>query len=374
MPSSSRKPNLYGMTSTNSNRTDSNLWGKNQFNSTFPLALCLKLRDDNIKPVYVALKSEGVNRNRIIADDTLIDLGEVIGEQKDDKDLFYSFEEKFKAYTKFFRNVSVSEKIDLVVLKKGKQLNPLEIKLTVVPDSITSKKQEDEWAPELVIRPVTSAYAIMGIAYQLHKASYKKLKEDVIGSLENIYKAISDWKNVVEILKHKEALADALKHALEIVYPVQRPFLLQPIWRTQGQSAILSEQCFDVFVWSDAAVVSIPTQRLAESTGGKVSRPLREIARHVRALYNLLTTEHFNYTETYGGEMTLGHQTDKAFAISGEKTRKYLAHPRLTKPYYNRSILNDIILGNGYEELRPERRFDAAVVRHFLTHNKQPRN
>ncbi len=62
MPSSS-SVSLYGITPSNSNRHGADLWGKNQFNSTFPLALCLYMRDSNIPPVAV------IERNgRIVTD------------------------------------------------------------------------------------------------------------------------------------------------------------------------------------------------------------------------------------------------------------------------------------------------------------------
>ena len=38
---SDRVPTLYGISEKNSSRFGKSLWGKNQFNSTFPLALSL---------------------------------------------------------------------------------------------------------------------------------------------------------------------------------------------------------------------------------------------------------------------------------------------------------------------------------------------
>ena len=47
------KPSLYGITPKNSNRTGEALWGKNQFNSAFPLSLCLYMRDKGMSPIAV---------------------------------------------------------------------------------------------------------------------------------------------------------------------------------------------------------------------------------------------------------------------------------------------------------------------------------
>jgi len=59
--------------------------------------------------------------------------------------------------------------------------------------------------------------------------------------------------------------------------------------------------------------------------------------------------------------MSLGNQTDKEFAISGNKTHKYMACDRLTKPIIHKNQIKNIILGGGQKWLSPERRFDAII-------------
>ena len=48
-----KKPGLYGISA--SNRTNMDLWGKNQFNSSFPIALACYMRDHGFKAVYLML-------------------------------------------------------------------------------------------------------------------------------------------------------------------------------------------------------------------------------------------------------------------------------------------------------------------------------
>ena len=108
---------------------------------------------------------------------------------------------------------------------------------------------------------------------------------------------------------------------------------------------------------------------LSEYEGGKASQPirlLRETARHVRALYDILTKGDYNYNQIYKG-MALGAQTDKSFAVNGSNTYKYLRHERLNKPALPRDVLHQIIMNGGEHELKPERRFDAAVLNYHLT-------
>ena len=49
-------PKLYGI--ANSNRNGAQLWGKNQFNSTFPASLACYMRDATIPAVYLTLMDQ----------------------------------------------------------------------------------------------------------------------------------------------------------------------------------------------------------------------------------------------------------------------------------------------------------------------------
>ncbi len=315
------------------------------------------MRDNQHFPICV-VSQEG----EIITDDQLWDMSEVIGYAS--QDLHFSFEEKFNPYVSLSRNAT--DKIDLVVSVDGTQSIPLEIKLTVVPDSATAQKSEKYWAPEIVVRPVSSAYAMMGVANSLMRPEHINLKEQVVEALKKSYNKISDWSNASELLQNSTSLIDALSIALNIAENIQKPFLVQPIWRTKGQSLRLCDSCFDVFIWSDVAVMKVPVDESENrSIATKVSRPLREVARFVRSLYDLLVTGDYDYTGIYKG-MSLGRQTDKSYALSGQKSVKYLQHSRLHYPLLTRDVLRELILNHGELKLKPERRFDAAVLSHFV--------
>lgn len=337
---------LYGITSANSSRAATGLWGKNQFNSTFPLALCLWMRDQDLAPVTVQVASGG-----IVTDDGAWSMTEVIG-----RDAFYEFEAQFPPFARYSRDVS--DNIDVVIYVDGVPLRPLEVKLTVVPDSSTVSRAPTEWAPEMVMRPVSSAHAMMSVAASLF--ADRATRDSVIERLRPAFNSVENWDNATEIVQHYASLRDALGDALRMVATagLQRPFLLQPLWRTVGQTFVLASDCFDVFVWSDAAVMYVPVDQ--PSASGSVSRTMRETARHVRALYDLLQTGDCSYSSIYKG-MPLGNQTDKAFSLSGRKNLQYLTHTRLLKPSVPREVLCELILDGGEHELKPERRFDAAV-------------
>ena len=312
------------------------------------------MRDEGIDPVSVMLHG-----NRIEATDNGWKMWEVVG--KSNENPCYQFETLFDPYAGFSRNEV--DNIDLIVLFDGIPSKPLEIKLTVVPDSGTAKKKESEWAPEIVMRPVSSAYAMMGVAKSLLRTGNESIKDTVINAIKPAYNRISSWANESEIIRHSEFIQQALNDVLATVGSLQLPFLLQPIWRTKGQSLELCDQCFDVFVWSDVAVMGIPAKEYAVSK--TMTRAFREMARHVRSLYDILQTGDYDYSGTYKG-MSHGHQTDKSFAISGNKSIRYLKHDRLFTPVLQRSVLYELILNGEESELKPERRFDSAVQAHMI--------
>ena len=283
-------------------------------------------------------------------------------------DIYYSFETSFEPFSAYSRNKV--DKIDLVVSVDGKPAWPLEIKLTVVPDSATSKKKKENWAPEIVIRPVSSAHAMMSIANSLLKHKNTQLKDKVFKAIKPAYNGVTDWENASEVLQSARQIHSALRDALRISEPVQRPFLMQPMWHTVGQSSELAQQCFDVFVWSDVAVLGAPMLAYDPDSRRPVTRAFREVARHVRSLCDILQGGDYDYTGIYK-RMSHGNQTDKAFAMGGNQSIEFLKHKRLRSPILPLKALYDLVISGGEAELKPERRFDAAVKTHMTNHPAQ---
>ena len=148
------------------------------------------MRDNGLDPVAVVSK-EG----KVKAVDDVWSMSEVVGGKEDSP--HFHFEESFDPYVQFSRNQV--DKIDLVVAVDGKHSIPLEVKLTVVPDNSTSTKEEKDWAPEMVMRPVSSAHAMMGVASSLMDPNNEETKSLVLDVLRPAYNKISTWTNVAEI-------------------------------------------------------------------------------------------------------------------------------------------------------------------------------
>ena len=342
-------PALYGI--LNSNRSGDDLWGKNQFNSTFPISLCCYMRDQGISPIYIAVDEKGSTSAR----NNALTFDDVFGTVDAGDSIHFAFESVFEPLRHFLYDDLPS--IDVVIKDRLDSFRKaLEIKLTVVPDSSTVGKPEEEWCSELVVRPVSSAYA----ALQLCRAMSDQQREVIRGLIEPTASQIQNWDNVAEILAYNKRILDALGRAIPICVELQSPYLIQPIWKTEGKTGVLARQCFDVFVWSDLSVFKLPIDLAAREGRKDATRHVREAARHLRCFYEVLTRGKMTYEHIYGG-MSLGKQTDKSFSISGVTTIQYMRHPHLRHPRFDATVLRHLILHGGENKLSPERRFDATV-------------
>lgn len=340
---------LYGI--FQSNRTGADLWGKNQFNSTFPASLCCYMRDNGIKPVYVHTDADF----KTYASDTNLTFDDVFNTTAANEDISFLFESNFQPYTDYLHDTL--DHTDLVTNVKGVDKRPLEIKLTVLPDSTTSRHDDEAmWGSELVIRPDSISYACLGVYTNLkaHATTIRDLLEPTAIKIES-------WENSRDILNHADEILTTLTKFFRSYHSYQVPFLVQPVWKTKGKSPELDDNAFDVFVWSDFALLKLAVdQAQNESNRTSVSRYLRSAARTIRALSDLFVTNKIHIARIFR-QMALGNQTDKEFALNGSVTRNYMQHARLVKPKLKKELLKEIILNGGEKMLSPERRFDATI-------------
>jgi hypothetical protein len=337
------EPSLYGI--AHSNRDKADFWGKNQFNSSFPISLACYMRDHNLKPVYIRLN------DKLETETIEIDFNDVFRSSLPNNKLYFSFESKFEPYQVYSHDDI--QGIDLVVKDtSGNFLAPLEIKLTVIPDSATKDAPSARWGSELVIRPATTKYIALGIINAV-----KERLHGVRDIFEPVYIDVQDWSNQYEIANKIDSICGALNAFQKEFLSFQRPILLQTIWKTEGQSPVLSEDAFDIFVWSDFALSRV---FINGAKGPEVTRQTRSAARLCRILYEISAQSKIRITKIYT-EMAFGRQTDKEFAVSGMVTRDYMASARKTTPIVKKDALKEIILNGGEKMLRPERRFDQTV-------------
>lgn len=338
---------LFGIEHTN--RPDAQHWTKNCFNSSFPAALACYMMEKNIPAIYARLANID-GQLKVVCDKIpicdLFNCGSLHSNE-----LEFDFESKFEPYQAF--SFDSIDGIDLVVRDlNGRYLAPVEIKLTVLPTSATANKPEDQWGSEIVVRTATTSYCAFSIWDKI-QSQHIRIRD----IFEDACSDIGSWTNNYEMAHKTSNLRAALNSFEKEFLEYQRPLVMQPFWKTKGQSPILCEQAFDIVVWSDFAFSRLFIETASEQS---MSRPMRASARMARCLWELSKSGKIHVEELYR-EMAFGQQTDKEISVPGDRWRKYITTDRTINPAISKDALKEII-GDGYiENLRPERRFDQTL-------------
>lgn len=340
---------LYGM--EHSNRSADDHWGKNCFNSSFPAATASYMMAHSIPAIYIQLDIvEG--KPKVIASEIPVNRVFNCGSRQADE-LFFSFESVFEPYQEY--SFDAIDGIDLVVKDlEGNFLSPLEVKLTVLPDSTTYKKSEESWGAEMVVRSATTSYCALGM--------FDAVKDEA-GAVRAIFEeacsAIQGWDNDFEMTHKIPTLSKSIDEFQRRYYIRQKPLLMQTLWKTQGKSPLLADQAFDVVIWSDYAFSRLFVDSSYE-IAGTMSRPMRATARLARCLWELSKSGKIRVVDIYR-QMAFGNQTDKEFSIPGNKWRTYVETLRTFRPILPKTAVSEIIEEGYIEKLSPERRFDQTL-------------
>jgi len=274
-------------------------------------------------------------------------------------ELSFNFESRYEPYQQY--SFDAVDGIDLVVKHTDKRFfAPLEVKLTVLPDMTTCNKPENLWGCEMVVRSATTSYCALGM--------FDSIKKDVVNVRDIFEEAcanIGSWVNDYEMSAKTPLLSSCINEFQKQYLKKQKPLIMQTIWKTQGQSPLLAENAFDIVVWSDYAFSRLFIDNALE-VGITMSRPMRASARLARCLWELSKSRKIRLAEIYR-QMAFGKQTDKEFAISGQRWRSYVSSNRITKPALCKDVINEIISPNYLAMLKPERRFDQTL---FFTARK----
>ncbi len=346
-----QKPGLYGITNSNRDFTQAETWGKNQFNSSFPAGLTNFLTSKGLDNVYLFLdKDLKVQHGKISTE-------KLFGINPTSDDLFFSFESPYAPYQQLV--IGGLPRVDLVsqLRSNGQCLRPIEVKLTALPDNSTHHLSENKFGCEIVIRPDTIVYLACSIA-----ENFKDNKKALATLIGNKFNKISDWTDGTSVWAYIPEMISAIDKIVLSVLDKQEPILLQPIWKTNGKSPKLSDNCLDVFVWSNFAFtqlfVDVARGELRENN--RITRQIRTIIWLFKMLYDFSKHGQINHHKIID-ELSYNTKNDKAFAVSGRITHRYMACPELTKPRIEKKDIRKIILGGGQNLLSPERRFDAII-------------
>jgi len=347
-----QKPGLFGITHSNRDFSRANSWGKNQFNSSFPVALANFLHHKALDAVHICLNDDLAVSHQKLPVKTLY------GMMPDCGNLFFSFESQYTPYQQLV--LGSLPRVDLVTQSRstGHCLRPVEIKLTALPDQTTCELDDAGYACELVIRPDTIVYLACSILENF--MGRRRALQDLLG---HAGAAVTDWTDAESVLPHIIPMMRAIDSVATALVGVQQPFVMQPVWKTRGKSPVLAENCLDVFVWSNLAFTRLfmdAARAELDAAPKKITRPARTSVWLFRMLQDFSKKSQMDHRRIID-ELSYNTKNDKAFSISGKTTHKYMACRELERPRIRREEIRNIILGGGQHLLSPERRFDAIL-------------
>jgi hypothetical protein len=343
-----KQPRLFGIEHSNRDFSKKESWGKNQFNSSFPIALACYMSDKNLENVYLKLDK---NLKVIHASLTSESLFGIIPKSEE---LFFAFETPYTPNQQLL--IGNIPRADIVTqnIVSGNCLRGLEIKLTALPDNATCNLPENQYGSELVIRPDTIVYLACSIVMQYkNKIGRKKLRKLIGNKFENI----SDWTEPNEVLPYLPEMVNVIEKIARYQISYQEPLIIQPVWKTLGKSPTLANHCLDVFVWSNLAFTRlfVTTEPVTQ-----INRLTRTIVWLFKMLYDFNQLGQIDYRYIIDA-LSFNTKNDKAFAVNGKITHPYMKGKFLTQPRIQQSEIKHIILGGGQHLLSPERRFDAII-------------
>ncbi|WP_370589584.1 HindVP family restriction endonuclease [Tychonema sp. LEGE 07203] len=349
-----QEPGLFGLRHSNRDFTQEEAWGKNCFNSSFPASICSYLHSKNFDNIYIKLSSS------LQVEHSSISTAMFYGIDPNSDNLFYAFETQFTPDRQYV--IGTLPGVDLVTQARdlGSCLQAIEIKLTALPDHTTCNLTEDFYGCEIVIRPDTIVYLACSIVNTL-KLNLSSMKFII----DERFTEISDWSDPTYVIPHIPETIDSIDSISLSMLEYQQPFLMQPIWKTEGKSPKLIDSCLDVFVWSNLAFARL----FVDLTKTEIRKfgCIRRISRHTRTviwlfkmLYDFSLSGSFNHGKIIDN-LSYNTKNDKAFAVSGRFTHAYMKSESLRQPRIKKQEIQRIILGGGQNLLSPERRFDAII-------------
>ena len=345
-----QKPSLFGIKHSNRDFSDKDAWGKNQFNSSFPAALSVYLAYKNLENIYIKINENLETFHDCISTENLYGLPAT------SENLFYAFESQFLPFQKFL--IGNIPRVDVVTqnLFDGSILKGLEIKLTALPDNSTFNLSEENYGCEIVVRPDTIVYLACSLF-----SYFENRRSELQKIIGEDFDEISDWTEAVIVIPYLGSMIRVIDEISLAMLNFQSPLVIQPIWKTQGKTPKLAENCLDVFVWSDLAFIRLFAKvAKAEVRENKITRQLRTLIWLFKMLYDFSRDGQVNHARIIDS-LSYNTKNDKAFALSGRVTRAFMQGENLSDPRITRNEIKNVILNGGQNLLSPERRFDAII-------------
>ena len=351
-----RKP--FGM--QNTNRTSlADLMSKNNFTTEAPLIFAMYM-DQVLHRGPLLITATASNQQQLTTKQVEVPLIDIFG--TDPKNVCFEFEQIYEHYDRFVyhgqRHVRHANRSDVVVVNSdtNQQVSAFEVKLCVIPNSGTANRPHDEQSLEIVVRPPTIEQLAFSIADTYGNEGRKQLGDLIVKNLDGNVQGYR-WSDKNFMLAHMHNIRSAVEAISLAKLAEQKPFCLTGIWRTNGQSELLDDHCFDTFAWTNLAFLQLLSSRPNDTA---ISRADRSLVWLIKALFDYTAQGHVDFNQAHS-QITFDAQTDKAGSFAGKITYDFMSGQRFNSPLIPKTAIYRLIPQECMDELKPERRLDAAL-------------
>lgn len=334
------------------------LLAKIRLRQRFPVAIANFLAGEKELPInYIVADYAG---DQPCTKHILMPLEDIIG--CDIYDAMYCFEDSFDGYTQYATNSANRSDIVVKNFATSEEVSAFEVKLVAVPTSGTAQMSREEQCCELVVRPPSIEQMCFSFAASFGPSRRQEIGDVIVAALGNPIDY--DWPSEHYMKKRRSEILGAANELIKRCLDVQKPLVLIGEWRTRGQEPELDDECYDAFFFSNAAFLQLFTSAMSReiaSNAGNIGRPARALIWFIKSMFDYAAQGKVTFERTHS-LITFGGQTDKAGSFTSGGIRSFIKCENFIHPRIRASETSEILLPQGAELLKPERRLDAVLI------------
>lgn len=337
---------FYGI--RNSNLRSGELFSREMFPRSLTIALANYMGDRRIPLNYISADRSGGCRI------SGMEAQEMYGRSPQEMvDARFDFGSCFEPWQELVKGVPEQE----FVLRdcRGAPVCCLDLKTSVVPDASTKDLPPDFQGPEMTLKTESLEGIALSIAQSLSGRSERALEILVDGIPEDV--DWSDWDRVSGCVNTVICNLDLLESEFS---DLQRPRMLQAVWRTETDGPFMTDNAMDAFVWSDFALTRLFLDGNRQFSDRRATRPLRSAVRLHLMLVSILSGERPSLGAIVD-ETDYGLGGRKEFMVNGKATNRVMYCDRLVDPAVS-ALDSTFLLSSGSERMiMPERSLEMSM-------------
>lgn len=335
---------FYGIRNTNLRQRE--LFSREMFPRSLAVALVNYMGDKKIPLNYVTI---GKDRSCRVSE---LDVCEIFGGESAGN-LRFDFGTVNDPWEDLAENVPRSE---LVVRNGlGVPICGLDLKTSVIPDAATKGLPEHRMGPEITVKTDSLKACALSIASSLASRS-----EEAVRILEKGVPFDVEWSDWTEVSKHLDDIMCNLDVLESEMFDLQRPFMIQAIWKTEADGPFMTDNALDAFVWSDFAITRLFFDSGKGVKGDKPTRPQRCAIRLYLIITSILRGENPDLDDIVA-ETDYGLGGSKEFMVNGKTTNRAMFCKRLVEPRVS-ALETTFLMSYGSEHMFvPERSLEMSI-------------